>query len=32
MVFRAQGKALESLGLAAEHAEAIFGGNLNRLL
>lgn len=31
-VFRAQCKALESLGLPAEHAQAIFGGNLNRLL
>ena len=31
-VFRAQGKALESLRLAAEHAEAIFDGSLNHLL
>ena len=31
-VFLAQCKALESLGLAAQQAQAIFGGNLNRLL
>lgn len=31
-VFLAQCKALESLGLAAPQAQAIFGGNLNRLL